>query len=849
MIQKPALLLGALGALCVVCTVLSALASGNAAEPSQAVPPPPDKPADAGTAEKGAASAGGVYSGIVRDYFEEDPSQCAVRVGYWGTSTSGSPVKVGEYQDLGASPFFDIDGIRSDGRRTLNYTITGTDAESNDLNLNFYRPGVEVNVNYQRFPHLLGHENLGEFLYGTQLDNNDAGASGITTRQQQFLRQDNNIGEDYAIRVQELRSNFKWTINDKLRARLDVWGLYKEGERQVNAMQECYGHTYSPTDPASGAPPVQTTGNGAANHCHVLSQAQHINWQTTEVKPVIELNLGRVVLEYSRPMRVFSQGDQTVYRYYDSRSSATGVPTAVSEFGNPRYMEYGVVPDSDTQIDQLKISADLNDCNKVYAFLFAGNTHKSSPIAAAIASPSSGTLTSTSGTTTTRDVLAPFDSPESDERIANRQFSGADVRWTNTALKNVTITTFGRTVGENNEPAAFLIPGEETRPNTYVNGVLVPGGTIEDAPTEITPINYQRTQLGTKATWRPFGRGFGLGGLAITGGYEYSDIHRVGLEVDTGSDDPPFEGTIIEENTISNAFSIRPSVRWSPELETFVSYKYTNTQDPLFATNSHQTANAAGTSYDYQAVALNSALPTNDNLIEFGGTLMPSDRFLLCGWVGIDIQSQNIGQVLVTPGTSAVTPFTPNPTPQGFSSQSFPFGVNGSYRCTDKWTLNGGAAYYSNFITQDVAFGAGADHTFIPYGLLQNQWGYSSRAAVYTLGSTYDLTCKVRLIGLIEYVKGLQYAYQIAGDPRFPDATAATAGVPQYLRQDVASTRLSAGVDWRLTQRWSTYFRYVLYNYEDSANEAQIAQSTQPVTGLPLSGTSNLFLGGLTGMF
>ena len=37
--------------------------------------------------------------------------------------------------------------------------------------------------------------------------------------------------------------------------------------------------------------------------------------------------------------------------------------------------------------------------------------------------------------------------PESDERISNRQFSGADVRWTNTSIKNVTITTYGRIVG------------------------------------------------------------------------------------------------------------------------------------------------------------------------------------------------------------------------------------------------------------------------------------------------------------------------------------------------------------------------------------------------------------------
>ena len=228
-------------------------------------------------------------------------------------------------------------------------------------------------------------------------------------------------------------------------------------------------------------------------------------------------------------------------------------------------MEYGVTADSVTQIDQLKMNADLNDDNKVYAFLFAGDTRKSSPITDPVAT---GTA---------------FVAPDGDQRIANRQFSGADVRWTNTAIENVTITTYGRTVGENNEAAAFVIPGEETRPGTAVGDP-----TVEDDPTQITPINYQRTQLGSKALWRPFGRGFGLGGLAINGGYEYSVLHRTGLEVDIGGDDPPFEGSIAEEETRSHAISIGPSVRWSPELDTYLRYKWTNTQQPLFGTNAHQ---------------------------------------------------------------------------------------------------------------------------------------------------------------------------------------------------------------------------------------------------------------------
>ena len=130
----------------------------------------------------------------------------------------------------------------------------------------------------------------------------------------------------------------------------------------------------------------------------------------------------------------------------------------------------------------------------------------------------------------------------------------------------------------------------------------------------------------------------------------------------------------------------------------------------MFATNSYPFYSPPTTTYS--AVALNSALPTHDNEIEIGGTLMPSDRFLLNAWFGIDIQSQNIGEAIVQNQPANDHGYTILMFPMGFSSQSFPFGINGSYRATDKLTLNGGAAYYTNFIDQDVAFGAGADHTF-----------------------------------------------------------------------------------------------------------------------------------------
>ncbi len=811
-----------LGAMALVCAGLAATARGEAADQPQSPPRPPETQGAKAGAEAGSTSSDYRF---LTDGTWEDPSQCVVRFGYWGSSTSGSPVKVGEYQDLNASPFYDVDGLRSDGQRTLNYTITGTDSETNAVNLNFYRPGVEANVNYQRFPHDLGHENLGEFPFYTPntppLPYIPPSLSPNTGANTQFREQDLNPGEDSAIRVQEVKSNFKWKVNDNLKVRLDVWGYYKDGERQVNAMQECYNFL--------GGHPAVTAATTA--NCHVLTQMQHINWQTTEVTPAIELNLGPVVVEYSHFIRQFTANDQDVDRWYQS--------SVASVFPTVGYMQYGVVPDSTTQTDRLKISGDLGDSNKIYAFLFAGSTRASDTVL-------------TSGPSL---PLQP-----DGEQVVNQQFSGADVRWTNTSIKNVTITTYGRTIAQNNEPQ-----------NTLLNDDNIPKGLPTTyVPSYITPIDYQRTQFGTRADWRPFGRGFGLGGLAIDCSYEYSDTHRVGL----GSESPgtinvpaglagtlagtitsqKIEDELIEENTISNTITIGPSVRWSSELDTYIHYKWCETQDPLFATNAYPWPSVNPlvpntTTATYSAVALNSALPTLDNEIEIGGTLMPSDRFLLNAWFGIDIQSQNIGEAVVLNYKSNTSITSLPAVPNGFSSQSFPFGINGSYRATDQLTINGGFAYYTNFIDQGVAFGASGDHTFTPYGLLQNQWGYASRASVFTLGSRYDITPKLRFTAQAEFVKGVESAYQTAGDPRFPATTAILSGIPQYLRQDVTSTRLSAGIDYQLSPHWSTYFRYVLFIYEDSADQEQIATSLCPVTGLPLSGTSNMFLAGVTGRF
>ncbi len=130
------------------------------------------------------------------------------------------------------------------------------------------RAGFEARVDYDAFPHNLGHEPLSNML-----------TPSATTPNSSIVKQDLNVGQDYAIQVQEFKANLLGQLTDNLRWRVDLWGMEKEGIRQANAMSQCYVNH----------PPVP-----ANEHvCHDLSQAQRIDWTTTEVTPKLEGNWGR----------------------------------------------------------------------------------------------------------------------------------------------------------------------------------------------------------------------------------------------------------------------------------------------------------------------------------------------------------------------------------------------------------------------------------------------------------------------------------------------------------------------------------------------------------------------------
>jgi hypothetical protein len=435
----------------------------------------------------------------------------AVRLGWWGVSSDGSEVKTGEFQDLDSSPFWDVDFISSNGRHTWDVVLSGLDNEANDARLRYYGPASSGRLDLQRYIRRLEHDPLaGLDLAPGQIP--PPGPEG------DVIVEDLNIGEDYAIRVEELDARYQGRISENLKWRLNLWGQRKFGERQTTATAHCF----NVIDPLPAGP----TGNV----CHVLGQRQSIDWLTMEIEPVVEARFENVTVEYSRTMRAFEEDDQSVFRQYTRFDFQL---PAASGFLGPDY-EYAVVPESFTQIDRLKFSAHLTETSQFYANLYIGDT-------------------------------------ENKFRDMHRDYDGYDLRLINRPKDDLTLTYYVSRYDETTGlPAVFFNQPPLGPPTTY------------DQTSVRHPIDYRRTRAGVKSSWQPFGdRGprcsnYGLwDGTTLASGYEYYQLER---DFVTWNVNPvPFT----QPNTISHQVEFGPSTRWSRAFNTFTRYKVRFIDDPL----------------------------------------------------------------------------------------------------------------------------------------------------------------------------------------------------------------------------------------------------------------------------
>ena len=291
-----------------------------------------------------------------------------------------------------------------------------------------------------------------------------------------------------------------------------------------------------------------------------------------EIQPAVEAEFENVTVEYSRTMRSFGQGDESVDRMY----TRFGFSPASGTLG-PDY-EYAIVPDNFTQIDRLKVGATLTDCNRFYGNLFYGDT-------------------------------------KNEFRDTHRTFNGFDLRLMNTSFDNFDLTGYASRYAEDNElPTTFLTAPPLAPANTY------------DQTSLRHPLDYTRTRAGLKGKWEPFGdRGschpsYGFwDGTSLAAGYEYYLLER-DFAIYNTTPVPP--GPFKQPDTITHQIEFGPTTRWSRRLETFTRYKVQFIHVPLIGVSEYSDEDP-----DIQG-AFNSNQPEQVHSVELGGTWTLADNLM-----------------------------------------------------------------------------------------------------------------------------------------------------------------------------------------------------------------------------
>ena len=221
-------------------------------------------------------------------------------------------------------------------------------------------------------------------------------------------------------------------------------------------------------------------------------------------------------------MRSFSQNDGVVLRSY-------GGFHGYDYAGN---FPYAVVPDTLSQMDRLRLSANLPGRTSVYSSIHRGDTRNQ-------------------------------------VRDTRRDYYGFDIRVTNRYTRGLTLNAFTRYNRQQNQLPPFLVP---------------PEGDAVSVPTSIIPpyglrhpIDYARIAAGADSTWRPFV----TSRVAFTVGGEVGQIKR--SYADYVIQDPP---EIVQQgSTPYTSYSAGTTTKWHPRFDTYVRYKGRQISRPLFGVN------------------------------------------------------------------------------------------------------------------------------------------------------------------------------------------------------------------------------------------------------------------------
>lgn len=682
----------------------------------------------------------------------QNPSGIVVGVGGWGVRSTGSPLVPGQWQSTSSSPFWDIDGLRTDGTYTFNFWATGTDNDSTKAGLQFYGPNSKGFLDFTRFPHAQEHLRFDNMNDSAVIPGTGPGSG------QPVIAQDLHAGDNYVMRVDQFEAQYKYNVwgqpnLDKIwvRAGINIWDQREFGSRQANDTVHCFMNQVA----------------SQQRSCHVLSQRQGIDWNTFEITPMLEARWGRVNLFYSHTLRAFSVNDQTVLGNYTDG----GANILNGQF------PYSVVPETLFNMDKVKLGIDVNERNRIYAYGY-------------------------------------YSYIENATAAVSRTMGGVDVRWTNTSIKGLNLTTYFKNYNQSGErPLTLMTPDQ-------IQG-LTPAQQAAELAQIRNPIGFNRYTLGEKFNWLP-GGGTGdsiLSRLSFTGGYEFDYLirsHENWYFPSLNNTPPLFQpaptiGVLYQPNTTTNSLYVGVQVPWTEGLHTYARYKVKFIKDALVG-------------YTALNGAVNSDLPDLQNIVEFGADWLPSSYFGVSANQTIDISSR-LGGPQPVYGNSTILATTPGDV-LNFAENAYCTSVVLWYRPTEKLTLSANSDYFSNQIKQNVIIGddlstssSGAGASFVSFAPNTSPWSYGGTALEFGGGLTYQLNQKLRLNADYEITFGKDLV--TSGNFQFASgAPIINTYIPlgSYSAVQNVMQQLKIGLTWKPRERMSMYLAYQLINFEDRAD-------------------------------
>jgi hypothetical protein len=584
------------------------------------------------------------------------------RLGWWFGGTGGSPTMVGEYQGLTPSPFVDLDGIGSDGRTTVDFWGSVLNSGASDFRGYLYRDGFRADARFEEFPHRFPFEPI---------------IGGPVEGANQVVEENLSVGEDYAVRVQQLNASFRGPLAKNLTWKVKVFAFHKFGDRQANSMAHCFN--------------VNLVGGPADNRCHVVTQRQQIDWMTMEVEPGLEAKFRRVTLDYSRTMRQFTANDQVVYAPYNRFGAFGGGGSFATIY------PYALVPNTMFEMDRLKVGVDLSPTTRLYSYLYQGDMANQS-------------------------------------RETNRQFYGFDTRLIRTTPRGITAVAYAKYNVANNEWPPFLLPEERDDPSQILHPVnyyrFWTGLDGQWYPWRESATVWRGMSFRANYEYHTIARQYATWPLNIPADY-VTPAYVTDAQVRGDAFTQP--------TTVMNTLNFQQRMQWNPAVITFAKYRVNLTANPLFGVQTNSgTLNSNLPTAD-QTFALGGSWSPRPNLVlsaqaELQNAWLvspyanfsqnnfpvlatawyaPTDKLSFSG--GYSFYSDWINQDITLGYRGAEEPPPAETLRFGYNGETHVVNAGARYAWTERLLLNGGVFYVDGTNVFDVPPSrTGADWSQMP---------------------------------------------------------------------------------------------------------------------------------------